>query len=210
MKIIIVASSPFKSFKEKYHLNPSDYFIGIDEGCIELINRNIKPDISIGDFDSTNQLNIIKEKSIETLCYNTKKDETDLELALKHLDKLTGATNLEINIYNATGGRLDHEYNNYMLMAKYQQYKIKLIDLNNEVMFLKKGDCYKINPLTCKYFSIISYDDAIINIKDALYPLENQKLTKKDTFAISNETINNAFSTVEILKGSVFLFITNK
>ena len=30
MKIIIVANSPKKSFKEMYHLNPSDYFIGLD------------------------------------------------------------------------------------------------------------------------------------------------------------------------------------
>ena len=56
MKIIIVASSPVKTFKETYHRNPSDYFIGIDGGSLELIARNIKPDVSIGDFDSTDEL----------------------------------------------------------------------------------------------------------------------------------------------------------
>ena len=54
MKIIIVANSPKKSFKEMYHLNPSDYFIGLDGGAMELLERRIKPDIAIGDFDSTN------------------------------------------------------------------------------------------------------------------------------------------------------------
>ena len=66
MKIIIVASSPHKSFKETYHLNPSDYFIGIDGGCLELIDRGICPDISIGDFDSTPDLKLVKEKSYDT------------------------------------------------------------------------------------------------------------------------------------------------
>ena len=45
MKIIIVANSPKKSFKEMYHLNPSDYFIGLDGGAMELLERRIKPDI---------------------------------------------------------------------------------------------------------------------------------------------------------------------
>ena len=47
MKIIIVASSPVKTFYQNYHLNPSDYFIGIDAGSLELIKRGIKPDLSI-------------------------------------------------------------------------------------------------------------------------------------------------------------------
>lgn len=32
-----------------YHLNPSDYFIGLDGGAMELLERRIKPDIAIGD-----------------------------------------------------------------------------------------------------------------------------------------------------------------
>ena len=43
MKIIIVASSPVKTFYQNYHLNPSDYFIGIDAGSLELIKRLKQP-----------------------------------------------------------------------------------------------------------------------------------------------------------------------
>ena len=64
MKIIIVANSPKKSFKEMYHLNPSDYFIGLDGGAMELLERRIKPDIAIGDFDSTNFLQEIEKNAI--------------------------------------------------------------------------------------------------------------------------------------------------
>ena len=73
MKIIIVASSPVKTFKETYHRNPSDYFIGIDGGSLELIARNIKPDVSIGDFDSTKDLQLIKENSYDTLFFPKQK-----------------------------------------------------------------------------------------------------------------------------------------
>ena len=47
MKIIIVASSPVKTFYQNYHLNPSDYFIGIDAGSLELIKRGIKRGIML-------------------------------------------------------------------------------------------------------------------------------------------------------------------
>ena len=75
MKIIIVASSPVKTFKETYHRNPSDYFIGIDGGSLELIARNIKPDVSIGDFDSTKDLQLIKENSYDTLFFPKQKED---------------------------------------------------------------------------------------------------------------------------------------
>lgn len=73
MKIIIVASSPVKTFYQNYHLNPSDYFIGIDAGSLELIKRGIKPDLSIGDFDSTEELNYIQDHSYETVVFHAKK-----------------------------------------------------------------------------------------------------------------------------------------
>ena len=85
MKIIIVANSPKKSFKEMYHLNPSDYFIGLDGGAMELLERRIKPDIAIGDFDSTNFLQEIEKNAIETKIFPAKKNETDLELSLIHI-----------------------------------------------------------------------------------------------------------------------------
>lgn len=207
MKIIIVASSPHKSFKETYHLNPSDYFIGIDGGCLELIDRGICPDISIGDFDSTPDLKLVKEKSYDTKFFPKQKDETDLELALKFLDTLKGSDNLEIDIYDATGARLDHEFNNYLLMAKYPKYKIRIVNKNNEVRFLKDGDKIKLRPQNLKYFSLCAVDNSIVSIKNALYNLDKQLLTSKDTFAISNEPVSKEISPIiEIEKGSIFLF----
>ena len=207
MKIIIVASSPVKTFKDTYHRNPSDYFIGIDGGSLELISRNIKPDVSIGDFDSTKDLNLIKEKSYDTLFFPKQKDETDLELALKFLDTLKGSDNLEIDIYDATGARLDHELNNYLLMAKYDKYKIRILDKNNDVRYVKAGNSQKINPKNLKYFSICAFNKSVISIKNALYELENREIDRTDTYAVSNEPLDqNTAPIVEVKEGGVFLF----
>ncbi len=207
MKIIIVASSPVKSFRETYHLNPSDYFIGIDHGSIEIIERGIKPDISIGDFDSTDELSLIKEKSYDTKFFPKQKDETDLELALQFLDTLKGSDNLEIDIYDATGARLDHELNNYLLMAKYNKYKIKIVDKHNEVIYLKENETYKIKPKNCRYFSLCAFEDSIVSIKNAKYELDKHSLKKTDTYAISNEPLNsNDSPIIEVESGGIFLF----
>lgn len=207
MKIIIVASSPVKTFKETYHRNPSDYFIGIDGGSLELIARNIKPDVSIGDFDSTKDLQLIKENSYDTLFFPKQKDETDLELALKFLDTLKGSDNLEIDIYDATGARLDHELNNYLLMAKYDKYKIRILDKNNDVRYLKAGSSQKINPKNLKYFSICALDKSVISIKNALYELDKKEINRSDTYAVSNEPLNqDTAPIIEVEEGGVFLF----
>lgn len=207
MKIIIVASSPNKTFYDTYHLNPSDYFIGIDGGCLELIKRNIKPDVSIGDFDSTEDLRMIKEKSYDTLFFPKRKDETDLELALQFLDTLKGSDNLEIDIYDATGARLDHEYNNFILMSKYNKYRIRIIDKNNEVVFLKTGDEYKIKKEGCKYFSVFALKKTVVSIKNALYELENRIIEPIDTYTISNEILHDGSKPViSVKEGAIFLF----
>ena len=207
MKIIIVASSPVKSFKDYYHLNPSDYFIGIDSGSLELIKRGIKPDVSIGDFDSTEEVNVIEENSYSILKYQTNKDETDLELAFKYLQSLKGSENLEIDVYDATSARLDHEFNTYMLMAKYDIYKIRVVDVNNEVIYMKDNDKYLIKRTKLKYFSVCPIKDSVLSISNAKYLLDNASLTIKDTYAVSNEPLKDGSKPfIEVKSGGVFLF----
>ena len=192
MRIIIVGSSPVKTFFKKYQLNPSDYFIGVDGGALELLKKDIKPDLAIGDFDSTNDFEKVKKEAYEVKCYNPCKDETDLELAFKALENLKGATNLEIDVYDAIGGRLDHEFNAYLLLAKYKQYKIHLLDDKNEVLCLNKGQ-------------------AVININNSLYNLENRLLKLFDTYAISNEPLNDhTRAIIEVKEGSIIVFINYK
>lgn len=207
MKIIIVASSPVKSFKDYYHLNPSDFFIGIDSGSLELIKRGIKPDVSIGDFDSTDELDYIKDNSYSILKYSTNKDETDLELAFKYLKNIKGSENLEIDVYDATSARLDHEFNTYMLMAKYDLYKIRVVDVHNEVIYMKDNDKYLIKRPHLKYFSVCPIRESIISITNAKYTLDDVKLTVKDTYAVSNEPLKDGKKPyIEVKEGGVFLF----
>ncbi len=208
MKIIIVAGAPNKTFTKLYHRNPSDYYIGVDSGCLELIKMGIKIDYAIGDFDSAQDLDLIKANSYEVSIHPKEKNETDLELALMHLDTLKGAIDLEVEIYDATHGRLDHEYNTYMLLAKYSNYSIKLIDEENQVMYLKAKSSYKIKNQKVKYFSIFTNTTSVVSIENAKYPLFDKTIKPSDTYLISNERLNNnTHPIIEVNKGGIFLFI---
>lgn len=206
MKIIIVANSPKKSFKEIYHLNPSDYFIGLDGGAMELLNRKIKPDIAIGDFDSTIFLQEIEKNSIETKIFPTKKNETDLELAFMHLKNIQGVKNLNIEVYDALSGRLDHELVAIRLLAKYNEYKVKLIDSENTIELIKEKHECVVNK-KAKYFSIFPIGEATISIKNAAYELSNVTINESDTYTVSNAPLNNDIqSTIYVHSGMVYLF----
>lgn len=206
MKIIIVAASPEKTFQTNYHLNPSDYYIGVDGGCDEIIKRKLMIDLAIGDFDSTKDLTNIKASSHKILTYSSMKDETDLELALQSLDTLKGATNLYIDIYDATGGRCDHEFNNYLLLAKYDKYKLKLISKDSEITYLKAPIQKEIKASLYQTFSLFTLDEATISIENATYPLSNIHLTKQDTYTISNEPLS-PHTTITVHDGSIYLFL---
>ena len=78
MRTIIVANSPIKSFYKIYKNQPNDYLIGVDGGAISIIDRNLQLDLAIGDFDSTNQLELIRQKALKILVYPIEYDLIEL------------------------------------------------------------------------------------------------------------------------------------
>lgn len=211
MKIIIVASSPIKTFQKLYHLNPSDYFIGLDGGCEELIKRNIIPDIAIGDFDSTEQLEMIQKKALETVVFPSQKNETDLELALMHITHIQGAKDIIIEVYDALSGRLDHELLAIYLLQKYHEYKIKLIDEKNSIQLVREKETIVLHGESTEYFSILPIEESIISIKNAMYPLDKVRIQKNDTYTTSNAPLTeHSHPIIHVHRGCVYLCVIRK
>ena len=207
MKVIIVANSPEKTFTHQYHFNPSDYFIGVDGGNMVLHQRHICPDMAMGDFDSTDKLKEIQSFAYQTQIYPSQKNEIDLELALMHMASLKGTRHLDIEVYDALGGRLDHEYAAYRLLAKYKDYQIHLLNEHNHIQYLQKGTCYTI-PKDYRYFSIFADMDSVVTIENAAYPLQEVTLKKQDTYAVSNESLSTSLhAKVSVQSGGIFIFM---
>ena len=87
-------------------------WIGVDYGATFLLDHGITPQVALGDFDSTPAplLQRLEERGISLTTFPPEKDYTDTQLGVKRafLDYQPD----RVNIYGATGGRLDQLLSN--------------------------------------------------------------------------------------------------
>lgn len=184
-----------------------EIWCGVDRGALILYQNNIEPEFTIGDFDSIND----EERQLLTDKFGinpvqAEKDDTDLAIAVEEAVK---RGYLEIYIYGATGGRLDHFMGALQILEKpeYQRLNVKIIiiDQQNEIQYLTAGHYNIQQQQDFKYISFIpvNYPTAIslINFK---YPLEHQNLEQGSTLTISNE-LDGQSGVVELHEGAVLM-----
>ncbi len=204
MRVIIVASSPYKNFAS-YNYQRGDFLIGIEDGAYEIKKRDLPLELAIGDFDTTKHFDEIKTYAKQLEIYPQEKAEIDLELALKYLVKHN--INSEILIYDAIMGRMDHELITIKLLIKYAMLQISLIGMNETITYVNHS---VVIPSGKTRFSLIPLNDVTLEIKDALYPLVKTKLTILENFTSSNQTLENIDTKINIYDGGVILVIGNK
>lgn len=118
-------------------------WLAADRGALRLLNVGITPELAVGDFDSLTvaERQLVEERVTHLVTVQPEKDETDLELLL---DAIKEDPELEtIEIYGATGGRLDQLLSNLWIMTQDRFHnileKVKIIDRVNEVIFFHPG-----------------------------------------------------------------------
>ena len=168
----------------------NNLWCGVDKGALYLLNKGVSPILSCGDFDSItlDQRKEVEEKSKYFKVKNSE-DLTDAEFALKNLLELFNEVEV-IDIYGATGRRLDHFFGNVLLLnnLKYNNIKIRIIDDNNIITTAKKGLNIFERIEGYKYFSIVPiYENTVMTIKNSKYEVDNLFLTLNRTNATSNE-----------------------
>ena len=168
----------------------TNLWCGVDKGALYLLNNGVNPILSCGDFDSitSEERNEVKEKSKYFKVKNSE-DLTDAEFALENLLELFNEVEV-IDIYGATGRRLDHFFGNVLLLnnLEYNNIKIRIIDDNNIITTAKKGLNIFERIEGYKYFSIVPiYENTVMTIKNSKYEVENLVLTLNRPNATSNE-----------------------
>lgn len=168
----------------------ANLWCGVDKGALYLINNGIDPILSCGDFDSITleQRKEVEEKS-KYFKVKSSEDLTDAEFALEHVLELFEDVE-EIDIYGATGRRLDHFFGNILLLNnnKYNNIKVRIIDDNNIITLGKKGITFFESIEGYKYFSIVPiYEDTLMTIKNSKYEVNDLMLTLNRPNATSNE-----------------------
>jgi thiamine pyrophosphokinase len=169
----------------------NSYIVCADYGVKNFIDLDIEPDLVIGDLDSADRecLDYIKNKNINTLKLNCKKDYTDTEFAIDYLiDKGYD----EIILLAATGTRLDHTLANIFVLERlFNKAKVKIIDNNNEIIYAEKGE-YFLEKNDYKYLSILALSDEIkVSSKGLIYEVNHSNIKRSSSLGVSNEILEN-------------------
>ena len=190
-------------------LPSSDLWCGVDRGAFYLLDKGINPLLSCGDFDSINteQRKEVEEKS---KYFRVKDSEnlTDADFALENILELFDSIE-EIDIYGATGRRLDHFFGNILLLnnEKYNNVKISIIDDNNIITIAHSGHNIFKKIEEYKYFSIVPiYKDTKMTIKNSKYEVENLILTLNRPNATSNEFANGKAIELEVSSNVLVIY----
>ena len=172
-----------------------DIYLGVDGGCLKLLEQGLSLDIAVGDFDSVSEtdLNEIRTQAKQVVQSVPEKNDTDLELALKTV--FEDYPDAAVTVYGAFGGRLDHFLSNIFLptdpdLAPYME-QIQLVDEQNRLVFRPAGS-HEIQPdPTMTYVGFMPVGEGRLEITGAKYPLHSENYFLKAMYG-SNEFLDQS------------------
>jgi thiamine pyrophosphokinase len=188
MKAIIIANGQIHDGDFCRSLvTPTDLVVCADGGASNALALGLAPHVVIGDLDSLDESlrSRLEKRHCQFIVHPARKDETDLELAVKYAVE-QGVQ--EVLILGALGYRLDHALANVLLLAlpELRSVRAKILDDRQEVFLIKNealikgrvGDILSLLPLTEKVTGI--YTEGLE------YPLENGTLYLGPALGVSN------------------------
>ncbi|MGN0162557.1 MAG: thiamine diphosphokinase [Candidatus Ornithomonoglobus sp.] len=167
MRAVVIGNGTIRDYSYiKSRLRTGDFIICADGGLRHAKKLGIKPDIAIGDFDSSE-----KDESVKTYVYPSRKDFTDGELAVNYaIDNGYD----EIMLLGMSGDRLDHTLTDIFMLSKHEG--AYLVDDKNEIHIVRSE--LKLIGYKGKTLSIIPvYGDLCgITASGLEWPLNNETL----------------------------------
>ena len=190
VKIVVVAGGDSSLLPKN-----QDIYLGVDGGCLKLLEQGLPIDIAVGDFDSVSEVDLrkIQAQAKQVVQSVPEKNDTDLELALKTV--FEDYPDAAVTVYGAFGGRLDHFLSNIFLptdpdLAPYME-QIQLVDEQNRLVFRPAGS-HEIQPdPTMTYVGFMPVGEGRLEITGAKYPLHAENYFLKAMYG-SNEFLDQA------------------
>lgn len=186
----------------RQRLRADDYLIGADGGARHCLALDRLPHVVVGDMDSLPAaiLDELIEKGVDVERYPTRKDKTDLELAIERAVR-DGAT--EVLLLGALGGRLDQTLANLLVSARRDWLApILLADGQQTARVLRSGEQFTLTNPVGSVVSVVPLSEEVTGITytGMEYPLTDATLTLGSTRGISNR-IAHTPATIAIESG---------
>ena len=197
MKTVVVAYGDVTA-SDRDEAASADMVIAADGGAFALELWGITPQLVVGDLDSlgtkrATQLGRLGAKVVE---FPVEKDESDLELALRHA-LATGAD--DIVLLGIFGGkRLDHALANAMLVAdpSYRGAGLRAVYGTTQVRAIHAGERLDIDAPTGTTVTLLPVggDATGVRTKGLRYPLDDETLRFGRSRGLSNVVTKSAAS----------------
>ena len=212
VRAVIFANGVLNLADARAVLRPGDIVIAADGGLRHCQELGVTPAVVIGDLDSLlpDDISALQDADVEIIRYPDRKDQTDLELALRHA---SGLEIDEILVLGALGARWDMTIANILLLAapELTGLTVRLIDSQQEIILLRgegkisfhgrKGDTLSLLPL--------GQDARGVTVVGLEYPLENGDLRFGSTCGISNVLIEER-ATVYLQQGLLLCALSHQ
>lgn len=185
------------------HIRDNDILYGADSGALFLVSHQLKPAVSLGDFDSVTdeQLQAIRLASTITYdCDPVDKDYTDTELAFR--EALRNNPD-EIVLLGAIGTRFDHSLANVHLLRTAAERGIAavIVDEHNAIRLMT--DTLELERREgFAHVSLLPLSERVtgITLTGFQYPLTEAALTIGQSLGISN-VLSGERGTITIREG---------
>ena len=168
---------------DRFKKNEEDLVIAADSGINHLEKFGAPPDIAVGDFDS---LGFVPDCG-EVIRHPVMKDDTDTMAAIRHAVTV-GC--VEIWLYCAMGGRLDHLLGNLQAAAFAVKHGVwvRIIDRETEIRVFT-GGCITVPEREGWSLSVLALSDRCtgVSIHGTKYELENVTVENSFPIGVSNQ-----------------------
>lgn len=189
------------------NVDKSSYIICADSGYVRAVNAGIKPNLIIGDFDSSNKPSI----DIDTVVLPCEKAYCDTFECVQYAVK-NGYTDIEI--FFALGSRFDHSFAN-VLNLKYcydNGVKCTIIDEKNRLTLISTkytfSKCYENFSLFALFGECKGVKISGAYYNQSFYGLDSMDIAPSDQFAVSNYIVDDD-CTITIEDGILLLVESN-
>ena len=182
----------------------SPYVLALDGAVHLLLARKLRFDAWLGDFDSSEGLDLETMASMGPVerVHALDQDKTDLH---KGIEFLIAKGHSAANILWATGRRADHTFNNMATLWRYHdQITLSILDDHSRVYPLFK-QFKKWYPAGTQLSLIpVGYADGI-HSKNLQYPLENHRLELPYSTGSSNQVLEDGFVEITYAEGHLLM-----
>ncbi|KXU14160.1 Thiamin pyrophosphokinase [Streptococcus oralis] len=191
-KVAVFAGGDWDHYRTDF-----DTFVGVDRGSLWILDQNLPLDMAVGDFDSVTKAEfaVIRDAAKIIVQAQPEKDDTDLELAL--LEIFGAHPQVQVTIFGALGGRIDHTLANVFLpsnpkLAPFMK-QIQLEDGQNLISYCPEGVSQLQPRRDYPYLAFMPVRDSHLTILGAKYELTEENFFFKKVYA-SNEYIDREVS----------------